>query len=78
MCFKLHNKKNFSMFLKCEEITIYLPNGGHISGKWWGDKSTRPILCLHGRQDNCGTFDRLIPLLSREFSYLAIDLPGER
>lgn len=31
---------------------------------------------LHGWQDNAGTFDRLIPLLPKEFSYLAIDLPG--
>ncbi|KAG5671938.1 hypothetical protein PVAND_002106 [Polypedilum vanderplanki] len=59
-----------------EEIKIKLPYGGHISGKWWGNRSIRPILCLHGRQDNCGTFDRLIPLLSKDFSYLAIDLPG--
>jgi pimeloyl-ACP methyl ester carboxylesterase len=47
-----------------------------ISGKWWGDKSIQPFLCLHGWQDNAGTFDRLIPLLSKEFSYLAIDFPG--
>jgi pimeloyl-ACP methyl ester carboxylesterase len=33
-------------------------------------------LCLHGWQDNAGTFDTLIPLLSRKFSYLVIDLPG--
>jgi len=37
---------------------------------------SRPIVCIHGWQDNAGTFDRLIPLLPREFSYLAIDLPG--
>lgn len=36
----------------------------------------RPFVCLHGWQDNAGTFDRLIPLLPREFSYLAIDLHG--
>jgi pimeloyl-ACP methyl ester carboxylesterase len=33
-------------------------------------------VCLHGWQDNAGTFDRLIPLLPREYSYLAIDLLG--
>jgi pimeloyl-ACP methyl ester carboxylesterase len=27
-------------------------------------------------KDNAGTFDRLIPLLPKEYSYLAIDLPG--
>jgi pimeloyl-ACP methyl ester carboxylesterase len=62
--------------LKVEEIKIDLPGGGFIRGKWWGDKSIRPILCLHGWQDNAGTFDRLIPLLPKHFSYLAIDFPG--
>lgn len=47
-----------------------------LAGKWWGPKATRPIVCLHGWQDNAGTFDRLIPLLSRDQSFLAIDLPG--
>ncbi|KAG5671939.1 hypothetical protein PVAND_002107 [Polypedilum vanderplanki] len=59
-----------------EEIKINLPNGGYISGKWWGNKSIRPFICLHGWIDNAGSFDRLIPLLPREFSYLAIDFPG--
>lgn len=31
---------------------------------------------MHGWQDNAGTFDRLIPLLPRDQSFLAIDLPG--
>lgn len=34
------------------------------------------MLALHGWQDNCGTFDRLIPLLPEDISVLAIDLPG--
>lgn len=34
------------------------------------------MLALHGWQDNCGSFDRLIPLLPDEISVLAIDLPG--
>lgn len=34
------------------------------------------VLCLHGKQDNCGTFDRLIPLLQQEFYYVCIDTPG--
>jgi pimeloyl-ACP methyl ester carboxylesterase len=58
-------------------VKINLPYGEWISGKWWGDLSINPILCLHGWLDNAGTFDRLIPLLPREFSYLAIDFPGE-
>lgn len=31
---------------------------------------------MHGWQDNAGTFDRLIPLLPKDQSFLAIDLPG--
>jgi pimeloyl-ACP methyl ester carboxylesterase len=33
-------------------------------------------LALHGWQDNCGTFDRLIPLLKIDSPILTIDLPG--
>lgn len=36
----------------------------------------QPILCFHGWQDNCSVFDRLIPFLPKENSYLAIDIPG--
>lgn len=58
-----------------EEIRIKVP-WGYLAGKWWGPKNVRPILTLHGWQDNAGTFDRLIPLLPKEISYLALDLPG--
>lgn len=34
------------------------------------------VLCLHGIQDNCGTFDRLIPLLQQGFYFVCLDLPG--
>lgn len=49
---------------------------GHISGKWWGPQNVRPILALHGREQNAGSFDCIIPLLPDHLSYLAIDLPG--
>lgn len=49
---------------------------GYVAGKWWGPKNVRPILTLHGWQDNAGSFDRLIPLLPRHVGYLALDLPG--
>lgn len=58
-----------------EEVRINVP-WGHIAGKWWGSKSIRPILCLHGWQDNSGSFDALILRLPDHISYLAIDLPG--
>lgn len=57
------------------EVTVKLP-WGHISGKWWGPQVGRPILALHGWQDNAGTFDTLIPLLPPQIGILAIDLPG--
>ncbi|KAH9493537.1 hypothetical protein DERF_014278 [Dermatophagoides farinae] len=34
------------------------------------------IAALHGWQDNCGTFDRLIPLLPINLYIVAIDFPG--
>ncbi|XP_011141787.1 probable serine hydrolase isoform X2 [Harpegnathos saltator] len=58
-----------------EEIKIPMP-WGHISGKWWGPKELQPIVALHGRQENAGTFDRLIPLLSKDISVLCLDMPG--
>lgn len=61
--------------LKVEDILITVP-WGHIAGKWWGSKSVRPILCIHGWQDNCGSFDPLIMQLPDHISYLAIDFPG--
>lgn len=66
----------FFFFFKVTEIKINLPNGSFIAGKWWGSLDQKPILCLHGWQDNAGSFDRLIPLLPRELSFLAIDFPG--
>ncbi|XP_015369569.1 PREDICTED: serine hydrolase-like protein [Diuraphis noxia] len=47
-----------------------------ISAKTWGHCSDARVLCLHGIQDNCGTFDRLIPLLRRGFYYVCVDTPG--
>lgn len=49
---------------------------GHIAGKWYGAETTRPILMAHGWQDNCATFDKLIPRLPNHLSYLTIDFPG--
>lgn len=49
---------------------------GTLAAKWWGPKEQRPILCVHGWQDNAGVYDTIIPLLPSQFSYLAIDLPG--
>lgn len=58
-----------------QEIRIPVP-WGHIAGKWWGSQSVTPVLCLHGYQDNAGTWDTLAPLLPPDISLLAVDLPG--
>ncbi|XP_061393415.1 probable serine hydrolase [Musca vetustissima] len=58
-----------------EEIQIPVP-WGHIAGKWYGPKHERPLVALHGWQDNAGTFDTLAPLLPRDIPILALDMPG--
>ncbi|XP_049282731.1 probable serine hydrolase [Anopheles funestus] len=58
-----------------EEVRIPVPYG-EIAGKWWGPRNVRPVVTLHGWQDNAGTFDRLIPLLPKHMSFLSLDLPG--
>ncbi|KZC13295.1 PREDICTED: probable serine hydrolase isoform X1 [Dufourea novaeangliae] len=58
-----------------EEVTIPVP-WGHISGKWWGPMDQQPIIALHGWQDNCGSFDTLIPLLPSDIAILTLDLFG--
>ncbi len=62
-------------FSKVEEYNIAVP-WGHIACKWWGPKTICPILCIHGWQDNSGSFDPLIVQLPNHISYLAVDLPG--
>ncbi|XP_050422240.1 probable serine hydrolase isoform X1 [Adelges cooleyi] len=62
--------------MNTQEILIPVP-WGHISAKLWGEQSQRErVLCVHGLQDNCGSFDRLIPLLDRRKVYLCVDLPN--
>lgn len=63
------------MFAKVVEIRIQVPYG-HVAAKWWGRRDIRPILCIHGWQDNAASFDALIPLLPDYVGYLAIDMPG--
>ncbi|EDW50164.1 probable serine hydrolase [Drosophila sechellia] len=58
-----------------KEVKIPAP-WGHISGCWYGNRTERPILAIHGWLDNLGTFDRLIPLLPDYIGVLCIDLPG--
>lgn len=57
------------------ELSVAVP-WGEIRGKVWGPDHGRPVLCLHGWADNCGTFNTLLPLLPKEFRYVAVDLAG--
>ncbi|KAG7281619.1 hypothetical protein CRUP_019131 [Coryphaenoides rupestris] len=60
--------KRFSRVVS--ELSIAVP-WGQIRGKVWGPDQGRPVLCLHGWADNCGSFDTLLPLLPQ-----AMDLSG--
>ncbi|XP_065168069.1 probable serine hydrolase [Atheta coriaria] len=57
------------------EVRIPVP-WGHIAGKWWGPKDKAPIFTFHGWQDNCGSFDLLMPILPKHLSFLTVDFPG--
>ncbi|XP_026215569.1 serine hydrolase-like protein isoform X2 [Anabas testudineus] len=57
------------------ELSVPVP-WGEIRGKVWGPDHGRPVLCVHGWSDNCGTFNTLIPLLPKECRYVAVDLAG--
>ncbi|XP_065360376.1 probable serine hydrolase [Calliphora vicina] len=60
---------------KYEEIQIPLTTG-IIAACWYGKRNERPIMAMHGWQDNAGTFALLAPELSQHVAILAIDLPG--
>uniref|UniRef100_A0A4W5P4E3 Serine hydrolase like n=1 Tax=Hucho hucho TaxID=62062 RepID=A0A4W5P4E3_9TELE len=64
-----------SATMKQAEFKMPVP-WGEIRGKVWGPDHGRPILCLHGWADNCGTFNTLIPLLPKEWKYVAVDMAG--
>ncbi|XP_034249143.1 probable serine hydrolase [Thrips palmi] len=57
------------------EVKVPVP-WGHVAGKWWNKDEGKPIIALHGWQDNANSFDRLVPSISPKASVLAIDLPG--
>ncbi|KAF0883177.1 SERHL protein, partial [Crocuta crocuta] len=57
------------------ELKLAVP-WGHIAAKLWGSQKSPPVLCLHGWLDNANSFDRLIPLLPKDFCYVAMDFGG--
>lgn len=63
------------MLCPVSELCVPVP-WGEIRGKVWGPDDGRPVLCVHGWADNCGTFNTLIPLLPKECKYVAVDLAG--
>ncbi|XP_073738783.1 serine hydrolase-like protein 2 isoform X2 [Callorhinus ursinus] len=62
-------------FSLLSELKLAVP-WGHIAAKAWGSQQARPVLCLHGWLDNANSFDRLIPLLPKDFHYVAVDFGG--
>ncbi|CAF4772951.1 unnamed protein product [Pieris macdunnoughi] len=64
-----------SVLTVAKEIKIPVP-WGHVSAKLWGQENQRPVLALHGWQDNAGTWDPLAPMISDKLPILAIDFPG--
>ncbi|XP_075969517.1 putative serine hydrolase [Anticarsia gemmatalis] len=69
----LHKKLHTQVPTKEIQIPVKC---GHISAKLWGNSESRPILALHGWQDNAGTWDPIAPMLAKDRSILAIDFPG--
>lgn len=57
-----------------EEVDIQT-SWGVLRGKQWGS-GTRKLLGVHGWLDNANTFDRLLPLLHCDCTFLSLDLPG--
>lgn len=68
-------RKKLHTQVPIQEIQIPVQYG-HIAAKLWGSGKDRPILALHGWQDNAGTWDPLVPQIFKERSILAIDFPG--
>lgn len=61
---------------KPEKLNFKLA-GGNIAALAWGEKSSYPILALHGWLDNANSFAPIAPWLAQHnFRLIAIDFPG--
>jgi pimeloyl-ACP methyl ester carboxylesterase len=49
-----------------------------LAAKSWGPSDGRPVICLHGWQENAAAFDRVIPHLSSKLNLnlVAVDMAG--
>ncbi|CAN7942217.1 unnamed protein product, partial [Ixodes hexagonus] len=61
------------------ELKIPVPYG-HLAAKVWlpvpGEDPRRRMICLHGHQDNAGSFDFLLPKLDPRWHAVALDFTG--
>jgi len=58
------------------DIKLSVP-WGHVAARTYGSSTGKPVLVVHGRLDNLGSFTRLMKYLPKElFYYVCIDLPG--
>lgn len=64
MVIAFHKYYYQSVLCPVSELSVSVP-WGEIRGKVWGPDQGRPVLCVHGWADNCGTFNTLIPLLPK-------------
>ncbi|XP_059224367.1 probable serine hydrolase [Stomoxys calcitrans] len=60
---------------ECIEFQIPVP-WGFLSCQWYGTRKVRPILALHGWQDNSGTWIPLLPYLPGHVGLFCVEFPG--
>ena len=60
--------------MKAQEQSVEV-NGLTLSVKTWGNPQDKPILAIHGWQDNAATFDELAPRVPG-FYWIVPDMPG--
>ncbi|XP_070166716.1 serine hydrolase-like protein [Polyergus mexicanus] len=62
--------------IDCKEIKLIVP-WGHVAARTYGPSTGEHVLMVHGRQDNAGSYNRLMKYLPIGFFYyVCVDLPG--